>query len=219
MAIRERRTDRLESAQSNLRRAEGLRRTAAALESGQSKQTCRALAARADVAQFYYRQGPRSIALQATARCQPTPGRDRAKKGYRKKRTEPQYCQTPPFAKLVPSSSLTFVPPDQRRRRCAPWSSCLDLRERIAALNCTVAKCVPHQIREHLPCAPSSQQARMRLLIYIALFLLLAAPHEAHGIDPEHRLCCILTSASGYSPQRLYSPASPATALLPKLEL
>ena len=59
---------------------------------------------------------------------------------------------------------------------------------------------------------------QMRLLTRIAVFLLLAASAAPHsGVDSGHQLCCILTAASGYSPERLCGPALPATALLSRL--
>ena len=59
---------------------------------------------------------------------------------------------------------------------------------------------------------------QMRLLTRIAVFLLLAASAAPHsGVDSGHQLCCILTAASGYSPERLCCPALPAIALLSRL--
>ena len=55
----------------------------------------------------------------------------------------------------------------------------------------------------------------MRLLFPIALLLLPLARASISdaGTDSAHQLCCILTAASGYSPDRLYCPLSPAVAL------
>ena len=55
----------------------------------------------------------------------------------------------------------------------------------------------------------------MRLLFPVALLLLLLARATISdaNTDSAHQLCCILTAASGYSPDRLYCPLSLAVAL------